>query len=578
MEYITAMTLSKKSVGVIIGLTVIALSGLILLQSYLLYNAMELKEQAFRSNVLAALNSVVQKLETTETARKIMVIAEAPAGAHNLTIHSSDSFWVREDTCTLDSMFVIEARLDIEQPVRLSGDTVFYSLRHPQHVRIEISDLEGGDNYVVLDTFRTTGEYTLNLDDDRHKKGLMMVRMITDSSSFVLGLDDGSQSGVVKQSESRERDLLVRKVLDDLTLGEFEPVENRIDQERLDSLIRTGLHESGIDMPYAYGVISQPGDSLRIAEPAEFAEELGRSEFSARLFPHDFFSSRYDLALHFPERDIFLWKEIGPVLISSIVFMLIIVVCFVYTIRTIISQRRYAGQLVGFINNMTHEFKTPISTVALATEAIKRPDVISQQDKVERYNRMIRDENLRMRNQVDKILQMAVIEEGDYDLKLSDVDVHEIIQKALENVALSVENRHGTIQCSLDAADHTVQADAVHLTNIIRNLLDNANKYSQDAPEILVSTRNSGRKITIAVEDRGIGIRDESKKRVFDKYYRVPMGNIHDVKGFGLGLSYVKLMVEAHGGTVSLRSEYGRGTTVEVSLPVTGRSEVGNHG
>jgi two-component system phosphate regulon sensor histidine kinase PhoR len=578
MKYTTAMTLSKKTVGVIIALTVIALSGLILLQSYLLYNAMELKEQAFRRNVLAALNSVVQKLETTETARRIMVIAGAPAGDHNLTIHGSDSFWVEQDSCALDSMFVIEARLDIEQPVRFKDDTIFYSLQSPQHVKIEICDLDGGENLVILDTFNTTGEYMLNLDDERHKQGLVMVRMTTDSSSFVLGLDEGSQSGTVGQSGSRERNMLVRKVLDDMTIGEFRPVESRIDPERLDSLIRLSLAESGVDMPYAYGVISQPGDSLRIAEPAGYAEELGRSEFSARLFPHDFFSSRNDLALHFPERDIFLWKEIGPLLISSVVFMLIIIVCFVYTIRTIISQRRYAGQLVGFINNMTHEFKTPISTVALATEAIKRPDIISQQDKVERYNQMIRDENLRMRNQVDKILQMAVIEEGDYDLKLSDVDVHQIIQKAVGNVALSVENRHGTIQCSLDAEDHSLQADALHLTNIIHNLLDNANKYSPDSPEIRVSTRNSRKGITIAVEDRGIGMRDESMKRVFDKYYRVPVGNLHDVKGFGLGLSYVKLMVEAHGGTVSLRSEYGKGTTVEVFLPLTGRSKVDNHG
>ena len=180
------MTLSKKTVGVIIALTVIALSGLILLQSHLLYNAMELKEQAFRRNVLAALNSVVQKLETTETARRIMVIAGTPAGERDLTIHYSDSIWVGEDSCTLDSVFVIEARLDIDQPVRVKDDTIFYSLQSPQHVKIEICDLDGGENLVILDTFNTTGEYMLSLDDERHKQGLVMVRMTTDSSSFVL--------------------------------------------------------------------------------------------------------------------------------------------------------------------------------------------------------------------------------------------------------------------------------------------------------------------------------------------------------------------------------------------------------
>jgi len=572
------MALSNKAVGFIIALTVVALSGLILLQSHLLYSAMQQKEQAFQRNVMTALSSVVQKLETTEAARRIMLVEGVFPGEHNMMIDRADSFRVGQDSYIIDSMVVIEAILDSGLPVRFEDDAIFYSLPSPQHVKIQVCDLDRGQNYVVLDTFKATGEYRLDLADDKFKQGVMIVKLTTDSSSFILGLEDGCQSSAVGQRGSGERDRLVRKVLNDLTLAEVEPIEKRVSSERLDSLISTSLEESGIDIPYVYAVISQPGDSVRIAAPPEFAGELAESEFRTRLFPHDLFSNRSDLALYFPDRDVFLWRQIGPLLISSVVFMLIIIVCFVYTIRIIITQRRLAGHMVGFINNMTHEFKTPISTVALATEAIMRPDVISQQDKVQRYNRIIQDENLRMRNQVDKILQMAVLEEGDYELKLTDVDIHQVIQKAVENVALGIESRHGTIRCSLDAKRYTIRADAIHMTNVIRNLIDNANKYSPASPEIVVSTRDSGEGIILAIEDHGIGIRDESKKRVFDKYYRVPVGNIHDVKGFGLGLSYVKLMVEAHGGTVSLKSEYGKGTTVELSLPLADRSEAGNHG
>jgi two-component system phosphate regulon sensor histidine kinase PhoR len=216
---------------------------------------------------------------------------------------------------------------------------------------------------------------------------------------------------------------------------------------------------------------------------------------------------------------------------------------------------------------MTHEFKTPISTVSLASEAISRPDVIADKEKVSRYNNMIQSENRRMRGQVEKILQMAVLEEGDYELKLEDVDVHRVIEKAVASIALQVENRQGHVDCSLAAENPIIKADAVHLENIINNILDNANKYSFQNPQIRVSTQNQDHGIMVSIEDNGMGISEKDKKQVFEKYYRVASGNLHDVKGFGLGLSYVRLMVEAHGGKISLESKEGRGTAVKIYFP-----------
>jgi two-component system phosphate regulon sensor histidine kinase PhoR len=292
-----------------------------------------------------------------------------------------------------------------------------------------------------------------------------------------------------------------------------------------------------------------------------------------RLFPADIFSPPHDLVLYFPTRSAFLLQQIGLQLAATIVFMLIIVVSFVYTLRTIVEQKRIAHLMTDFINNMTHEFKTPLSTVALAVEAILRPDVIARREKIRRYSGIIMDENGRMRKQVDKILQMAVLERGEYELHMTLLDAHVILNSAIEGIALQVEQRKGTVTCSFEARSSVVHADPLHLTNVINNLLDNANKYSPDAPRILVSTQNVDGKLVIRITDNGIGIQAEDVPKVFDKYYRVPTGNVHNVKGFGLGLSYVKLLVTAMGGEVGITSRYGEGTTAEVRMPLKNEEE-----
>jgi two-component system phosphate regulon sensor histidine kinase PhoR len=211
-----------------------------------------------------------------------------------------------------------------------------------------------------------------------------------------------------------------------------------------------------------------------------------------------------------------------------------------------------------------------VSLVALASEAISRPDVVAEPEKIARFNRMIADENLRMRHQVDKILQMAVLEEGDYELALEEVDLHDVIRRAVESFALAVESRRGRIVYDLKADRPVVIADRIHVANIIHNLLDNANKYSPDPPDIHVSTRAANRDVIVVIQDHGIGIGEADREQVFDKYYRVPSGDVHEVKGFGLGLSYVKLMMAAHGGHIDLHSRLGEGVTIELFFPTAG--------
>jgi two-component system phosphate regulon sensor histidine kinase PhoR len=274
------------------------------------------------------------------------------------------------------------------------------------------------------------------------------------------------------------------------------------------------------------------------------------------------------LYLHFPGYRSWLMSALLPELGSSLVLLGVIIFCFVYTIRTILRQKEFSGRLVDFINNMTHEFKTPISTIALASEAMTQPDVSASRAKISRYTKVISDENRRMRNQVDKILQMATLEEGETEFDTTRVDIHEIINRAVANIELQVTARNGSIVKQLNADRAAIQADAVHVENVIHNVFDNALKYSDKEPAISVTTSNAGPWLIIAVTDHGIGISKDHIDKVFEKYYRVPTGNIHDVKGFGLGLSYVKLIVEAHKGSVGLRSNAGDGTTVELRFPV----------
>jgi two-component system phosphate regulon sensor histidine kinase PhoR len=220
-----------------------------------------------------------------------------------------------------------------------------------------------------------------------------------------------------------------------------------------------------------------------------------------------------------------------------------------------------------FINNMTHEFKTPIATISLAADSIGSPMIMSHPDKIKRFVDIIRQENRRMNSQVERVLQMAMIDKKDFQLSLDDLNLHEVIQQAVDNFSLQVERREGTLRVDLQAKRPVVEGDATHIASIIHNLLDNANKYSPEKPDISISTRDVPMGVEITVTDKGIGISKEARKHIFDKFYRVHTGNIHDIKGFGLGLSYVKAIMTAHKGLVDVKSEPGKGSSFSLTFP-----------
>jgi two-component system phosphate regulon sensor histidine kinase PhoR len=326
----------------------------------------------------------------------------------------------------------------------------------------------------------------------------------------------------------------------------------------------------GINLDYEYAVVDkQSKRSLFTNFVPEDKTAVLTSDFSIKLFPNDITGKDHFLTVFFPRQTSFLVRQIWLTMTSSIFLVLLIIFLFGYTIHAILKQKKLSEIKNDFINNMTHEFKTPISTVSLACEALQDNEIKKNREFMENYIRIIQDENNRLRRQVDKVLQMATIDKKEYKLKMVDINVHEVIEKAISHINLQVQKRGGRIEKRLIADNFRIITDEIHLTNIIYNLLDNANKYSHDEPQINVETEDHHQGILVRIRDRGIGMTREELNKIFEKFYRVPTGNLHDVKGFGLGLAYVKTMLNALGGQVKVQSTPGIGSTFEIILPLS---------
>jgi two-component system phosphate regulon sensor histidine kinase PhoR len=355
-----------------------------------------------------------------------------------------------------------------------------------------------------------------------------------------------------------------------------------IDNEKLSDYLKTEFTNQGIDLNYEYGVYSNKTESFLIlngnyvaeigsvSQASEIADEnpLSNADYTIPLFDIQDKDEPGYLKIYFPEKSKFLWRNLLPILISSILFTGLILLCFAYTIYVILRQKQISVIKNDFINNMTHEFKTPIATISLATDSIGSPKVIHDELKIRRFLDIIKQENKRMLGQVEKVLQMAQIDRKELNLKKEKLDLHEVIHKVVHNASLKIESRDGKITTDLRAKYHTIEGDATHITNVIANLIDNAEKYSEEKPTIMLSSRDKKGGVVVTVEDNGIGMSKDDIKHIFEKFYRIPTGNVHNVKGFGLGLSYVKAIIEAHGGNISVKSELGKGSRFSVFLPL----------
>ena len=352
-------------------------------------------------------------------------------------------------------------------------------------------------------------------------------------------------------------------------LGEAEnkDIETKISVGLIDTLLRMEFANKGIRIDYEFGVYSPDRSKIVLEKTGKYHDELLFKGFPFPLFSGSTIATRDFLLLYFPEQSKYNLQSLWGMMIVSFLLVIVIIAAFSYSVFTIIRQRKLSELKNDFINNMTHEFKTPISTISLACQALSDKDIPRSNEMYTDYINIIGDENHRLGEMAEKILQTAILEKGNLHLRPEPIDMHVLIADAIHKIAIQIEIRDGVITQSLKAQHPLIKADKVHLSNVIFNLLDNANKYSPRKPQILVSTADAENGISISITDKGMGISKANLKRIFEKLFRVPTGDVHNVKGFGLGLSYVKFIVEKHDGTISVESEPGKGSTFTMFLP-----------
>jgi two-component system phosphate regulon sensor histidine kinase PhoR len=365
---------------------------------------------------------------------------------------------------------------------------------------------------------------------------------------------------------------------DRLQLQGMKPsVTQRFTKEDINEVIRAAFNKNNLrHYPFEFGVTESSINGRQVLSDnfySLYQDTITNRSYVIPLLPPS--GSNYEnlvseemLCIIVPNQKSIIWREMFWFIMGAIIFTLIITTAFFITIRTLLKQKKLSEIKSDFINNMTHEFKTPLATISLAVDALKNDKVKGNAEKTSYFTNIIKEENKRMNKQVETILQAALLDKQEVQLNLKKLPAHDLITAALNNITLQVEEKQGKLEVHFDAEKDLILADEVHFTNLINNLLDNAVKYSKELLEIKLTTLNSGNQLKIKIEDNGIGMNKETVNRIFEKFYRAHTGNVHNVKGFGLGLSYVKTMVEAHHGTIKAESILGKGSTFTVTIPL----------
>ena len=584
--------MTQKKIRLIIGLMTLALLGLIAFQAYWLGFMLETKKEQFASDVQDGLAQVVRKLEKQE----LVMLAERHKTyeAHQQKIKD------------------LSTKLASHKPKRPVAPTPSESPIAENFIGPEgISNNQRGaihnevrsDIMYVRKSFllpngqiaEITEEYQVDVDPEqdiqrrlqedqqiadllaprvqkrqramRHRQFIKKdtkTRVKNEQLSLMPSTADVAPKEVDKVIQ---KTALAREAFSDFLFKE-RPIPQRVEPHYIDSMLRQELAAKHIQLNYAFGIAPQAPKQAKdwiFASNASIKKHT--PQFMAALFPNDLHASGQFLHVYFPDSMGFIWQTMGVNLLGSAILLFIMVGCFYIAMMTILKQKKLAEIKNDFINNMTHEFKTPISTISLATQLIQEDASVHDNGSIQRYLGIIKDENVRLGQQVERVLQTAQMEREEIVLKKKQVNMHELIQQVIEMNQPMLMAKNGVIHTAFSDQPAELLIDEVHMSNVINNLIDNAVKYSADAPEITIETKVIDSTFTILVTDKGIGMQKDVLTQVFEPFYRVPTGNVHNVKGFGLGLSYVKKIVEAHGGNVQVKSQLGKGSTFEITIP-----------
>ncbi len=352
-----------------------------------------------------------------------------------------------------------------------------------------------------------------------------------------------------------------------------QPLKDRINPLWIDSLLRLEFRNKGINLPFSYEVRTASNDSVIFSKAYGLVGEKpvfnADDTYQTPIFAKDVINDPGKIMLLFPDKNSHILNTMTCLLVISGGLLLILIFCFGYTIFTILRQKKISEMKTDFINNMTHEFKTPVSTIMIASEALKDQEIAQDKARVARLADIIYEENERLGSHIERVLNIARIEKNDFKLDKKPVEVNELIADVLDSMQLKLQKSNAKVDMHLDAEDSVIEADELHFANVIYNLVDNAIKYSREEPQLTISTLNKGNQLIIRVADKGIGMSRDQQTKIFEQFYRVPTGNLHDVKGFGLGLSYVNTIVKRLEGMISVRSEKEKGSEFELKFNVT---------
>lgn len=525
--------MNKKRFVLLVILMSLSLIGIISVQVYWIQKSVDDKKEQFSNAVEDVLDKVADRIESRERkdySDRIAALVDSVGSPKSSQI--SNIFFVDRDLNSDEIKFYQHGILEEDYGI----SSMFF-------------DNDSGDDSTTIKNFtskRTTTVFKEDYGLDGKRYALTPIQKI-------------EKIGNLSAMEKAQFDDLF------MEMAKQRPIHKRVSKQELELLLNRELQNRGINIDFEYGLYSRGFPTKVKSKRFKFANN---TLYETKIFRDSEGNTDFSLLMSFPKKKKFLLSSIMTMAILSLLFTLVIVVAYSSAIYQLIQQKQISEIKSDFINNMTHEFKTPIATINLAVEAIRNPKSIEDKEKVLRYLGMIRDENKRMHAQVENVLRISKLEKNQLDISKDRVDAHDIINDATAHVELIVQDRGGYINTHLDASRSDVLANEMHFTNVIVNILDNAVKYSPEAPKIDVFTELAKNYIIIKVQDQGAGMSKAVLKKVFEKFYREHTGNIHNVKGHGLGLAYVKKIVDDHQGEVYVESEKGKGSTFYIKLPL----------
>lgn len=606
--------MKKKSFWLITVLMTVALLGVFVMQLYYIRESYKLKSQLFDEQVNQTLTSVVNKLQRRNVADHLN-----RKDAENKLKQLQDSRQRALDIKDLRQQYVQEAELrqaerenQIESYLNQQDSIIRVSYRAPNVISereyTSLSSKNGDKLDLQMDAIIDIKSLILKGYSMRSKPftappkafEFKSLQSLPDTLRYlVFDPRDGTPgfANVPKipndlQKKFQREDEIERKklelkiaalgkdtfsytrssVVEDVSKELQEtnvPIYKRINFNSLGVLLKQELLANNITLEPSYRIsLARKDSTIYMTASNVKGEFLPENTYKTPLFGNDIFRDPGMLFVSFPNKNSAIISNLSATLASSIGLLLVLVFIFSYTLYAILKQKKLSEMKTDFINNMTHEFKTPVATIMIASEALKDPEVTADKARLKRLAGIIYDENVRLGNHIERVLSIARLEKGELKMENTEVDVNDLIVIVLDSMELQLQKRNAIINVHTDAEHAIVYGDELHLSNVIYNLIDNANKYSSDTPEITITTRNTGKNLIIEIADKGIGMTKEQSKRIFDQFYRVPTGNLHDVKGFGLGLNYVQDIIKKLNGTVKVSSEKDRGTTFEISLPL----------